>query len=449
MFPKETSQIKQSSLFLTFLTRLFLIILTVLVSIPATSAQQSQTDSLLYTDHIFADNIKTVQLYKQGWNLSYPIIKLNSDDKLVLGFDLLGNQSESYYYTFIHCDKDWNKSDIFKNEYLSGFPENPVDDYQASFNTTVNYYHYSLTFPNDMVSFNVSGNYVIVVYPYDDPGKPVLTKRFIVSEDAVQININAHRPLMTSENNTSQQVDFTVDYSGYSIIDPYLNIYSFILQNGRWDNDKRNLKPDFYGNGMLQYNTLSDKNIFPGGNEFRYFDIKSIRYQSEYVKNIDYAMGKYNVYLYPSENRRFKPYFYWKDFNGKYFIAYQEGKRPDIEADYVNVYFTLPSEYMIKDGNVYVAGALNDWENNSNNIMTYNPEGKQYECTMLLKQGWYNYIYEFLRKGEKQGVSGLFEGNHYETENDYIVLVYYRSPRDRYDRAIGTAIANTLNNLSN
>ena len=228
-----------------------------------------------------------------------------------------------------------------------------------------------------------------------------------------------------------------------------MNIYAFILQNGRWDNDKRNLKPDFYGNGELKYNSLSDKNIFPGGNEFRYFDIKSIRYQSEYVKSIDYAMGRYNVYLYPSENREFKPYFYWKDFNGKYYIAFQEGKRPDIEADYVNVYFTLPSAYMLKDGNVYVAGALNDWENNSNNIMTYNESGKQYECTMLLKQGWYNYEYEFLKKGEKYGTSGIFEGNHYETENDYIVLIYYRNPLERYDRVIGTAIANTLNNMSN
>ncbi len=449
MFRKETDLFRQTGYFLTFLTRTSFSVIIVIISSMTLNAQQNKQDSLLRTDHIFSEKIKTVQLYKEGWNLSYPIIKLHSDDKLVLGFDLLANQSQSYYYTFIHCDKDWNKSDIFKNEYLSGFPDNPVDDYQASFNTTVNYFHYSLTFPNDMVSFNLSGNYILVVYPYDTPEKPVITRRFIITEDAVRINIDAHRPMMTNETNTHQQVDFTVDYTGYNITNPYLNIYAFILQNGRWDNDKRNLKPDFYGNGELKYNSLSDKNIFPGGNEFRYFDIKSIRYQSEYVKSIDYAMGRYNVYLYPSENREFKPYFYWKDFNGKYYIAFQEGKRPDIEADYVNVYFTLLSAYMLKDGNVYVAGALNDWENNSNNIMTYNESGKQYECTMLLKQGWYNYEYEFLKKGEKYGTSGIFEGNHYETENDYIVLIYYRNPLERYDRVIGTAIANTLNNMSN
>ncbi len=426
---------------------LFLITPLFLNFLPS-SGQPDFTDSVYFTNHIFNEKIKTVQLYKEGWNLSYPIIELNSKDKLVLGFDLLDSQSESYYYTFIHCDKDWNRSDISSSEYLNGFPENPIDDYQSSFNTTVDYYHYNLKFPNDMVSFTLSGNYILSVYPYGKPDEPVITQRFVITENAAEINVSAHRPLMTKENNTHQQVDFTVNYSGLNIYDPYRNIYAFILQNGRWNISKKNLKPDFYGNNELKYNSLSDKNIFPGGNEFRYFDIKSIRYQSEYVKKIDFSNSNYNVWLYPSENREFKPYFYWKDFNGKYFIAFQEGKQPDIEADYVWVYFTLPAGYMIKGGNMYVSGALNDWAYNENNVMTYNQEKGQYECAILLKQGWYNYEYEFLKNGQKFAGAGIFEGNHYETENDYIVLIYYRNPHDRYDRVIGSAIANTLNNIS-
>ena len=186
-----------------------------------------------------------------------------------------------------------------------------------------------------------------------------------------------------------------------------------------------------------------------GGNEFRYFDIKSIRYQTEYVKRIDYAVPNYNVYLYPSENRESKPYFYWQDFNGKYYIAFQEGHKPDTEADYVNVYFTLPSDQEIRGGEIYVSGGLNNWVFDKTNLMRYNPLTKTYECTMLLKQGWYNYEYVFLKNGETNGTASLFEGSHYETENDYVVLIYYRNPRDRYDRVIGTAIANTLNKLTN
>ena len=239
------------------------------------SEQQDNTDAELYSNHIFNNKIKSVQLYKEGWNLSYPVIKFKSNEKLILNFDLLDNQAETYYYTFIHCDKDWNKSDIFTNDYLTGYPENPIEDYQTSFNTTVPYYHYNLSFPNNRVQLTLSGNYIIVVYPVDSPDKPAITQRFIMTEDAAKFEVSAHRPQMTKDNNTSQQVDVTVNYAGLNIIDPYRNIYAFVLQNGRWDNAKKNLKPDFFGNNELKYNSLSDKNIFKGGNEYRYFDIKN------------------------------------------------------------------------------------------------------------------------------------------------------------------------------
>lgn len=414
-----------------------------------TSLCSGQPNSLIYSDNIFDKNIKTVQLYKEGWNLSYPIIKNKSDEKLVLHFDFLGNQIETYYYTFIHCTKDWEKSDIFPTDFLDGFSENQIEDYNPSFNTTVNYIHYKLTFPNNRIKFKISGNYLLIVYPVNTPDKPVLTRRFVITEDAVLITADAHRPLMTAENNTSQQIDFTINYSGLSLNDPYRNIYAFILQNGVWDISRKNMKPDFYGINELKYNSLSDKNIFPGGDEFRYFDIKSIRYNSEFVRKIDFAESHYNVYLFPSENREFKPYFYWQDFNGKYYIAVQEGKDPDTDADYVYVYFTLPSQTIAEGGKMYVYGALSDWKLNKDNLMFYNYEKAQYECTMLLKQGWYNYEYIFQKDGDSGIVPTKFEGSHYETENDYLILIYYRNPTNRYDRVVGSVVTNTLNRMSN
>jgi hypothetical protein len=217
--------------------KLFLITLF-LCNILLINGQPSYPDSILCSNHIFNDKIKTVQLYKEGWNLSYPIIKLNSNDKLILHFDLLNDEAESYYYTFIHCDKDWKKSDILPNSYIDGYPENPIEDYENSFNTTVSYFHYKISFPNDRVKLSLSGNYILIVYPADKPEEPSITQRFIISEDAARIDVTAHRPLMTKDNNTHQQIDFTVNYSGMSINDPYRNVYAFILQNGRWDNEK-------------------------------------------------------------------------------------------------------------------------------------------------------------------------------------------------------------------
>lgn len=420
--------------------------LFLLLNILSMSSQNN--DSLLFTNHVFNNKIKTVQLYKEGWNLSYPVIRNSGNEKLILQFDLLDDKIENYNYTFIHCDKDWNKSDIFPADYMEGFPENPIEDYKPSFNTTVNYIHYKLVFPNDRVQLKLSGNYILMVCPSDEPDSPVLTQRFIITEDFAKITVAAHRPRMTADINTDQQIDFTVDLSSIRISDPYRDVFAFILQNGRWNNAKRNLKPEFFSNNELKYSSLSDKNVFPGGNEFRYFDIKSIRYQSQYVRAIDFLISNYNVYLFPSENREFKPYFYWEDFNGKYYIAVQEQKNPDTDADYVYVYFTLPSGYPVEGGKMYVSGALNIWTFDSNNVMSYNTTQGAYECIMLLKQGWYNYEYVFKKDRVEDGTATKFEGSHYETENDYTILVYYRNPRDRYDRVIGVQTINTLNRLT-
>lgn len=395
------------------------------------------------SDQCFSDQIKGVKLHRTEWNLSYPIITLNSDEKLILHFDLLGNNTETYYYTFIHCDKEWRQSDIFPSDYLDGFAENQIEDYNMSFNTTTNYIHYSLTLPNRNVSFRYSGNYIVKVYPIGEPDTPILTKRFMISENQVSINADPQRPKNVRDYSSGQQLDFTVDYPGMQLSDPYRTIYASVLQNGRWDNAKTLLKPNFIGNKQLVFNDLSGKLIFEAGNEFRYFDIKSLRYQTEFVRAVEHESGKYHVYLMHSDNRSGAQYFYHKDFNGKFFTAVQEGRDYEVEADYVYVYFTLPSDYPI-NGNVYIYGALSDWNMTDNNRMSYNQDSKSYECTMLLKQGWYNYIFAVADKQGKLLANQPFENNHFETENDYLVLIYLSEPMDRYDRLLGSKVCNTL-----
>lgn len=401
------------------------------------------------TDEVLDDRIKSVLLYREGWNLSYPVIRINSDEKLVLDFDLLANDPETYYYSFIHCDRDWTESSVFQTDFVNGLSEEPIEDYQVSFNTRTNYYHYRLVFPDDQMSLRLSGNYIIKVYTTGNPDKPAMTKRFMISEESSSITSNVLRPVLASWYNTGQEVDFTVSFSGLKVNDPAKDISSVVLQNGKWLDARSDLRPDVVGNNELRYSSLSDKNIFSGGNEYRYFDIKSLRYQTEFVRKIDFIDDCYHVFLVPSENREFKPYFFEQDLNGKYYVAIKEGKNMETDADYVYVYFTLPSKYRIEGGDMYVSGALSNWAFTATNRMTYDQEKGEYQCTMLLKQGWYNYEYIFLKKGETSAAPSYFEGNHYETENDYLIIVYYRSPMDRYDRIIGTTVAKSIKQQAN
>lgn len=390
------------------------------------------------------DDIKSVRLHRPEWNLSYPVISLASGDKLVLKFDQIGDQIETWQYSFIHCNSEWNESGLFTTDYIDGFTENNIEEYSVSFNTTVNYVHYHLSFPNRDISFKISGNYLIIVYPAGEPENIILAKRFMVSEAAVAIDAITQRSKLTRGYDTHQQVDFSVDHSGLKLTDPTRTISATIMQNGRYDMMRQGLRPDFQGALKLRFDDLTGNTLFPGGSEFRYFDIRSIRYQSEFIRSIEYFDGLYHVYLQLSDDRSEREYFYWQDFNGKYYTAIQEGRDHDTESDYLQVYFTLPSLFPLKEGDLYVIGDLTNWKYQESNKMYYNYEDHRYELSLLLKQGWYNYLYAVANSdGIPLPLTG-FEGNHFETENDYLILIYYRDPSLRHERLLGHRVVNSM-----
>lgn len=430
-----------NSLFILFLN--FVIGSGSFVTLAAAPPQPEKTDSLMHTNHIFKKSIKTVELFKKGWPLSYPILELNSSERLVLNFDDLSSQAGNYYYTFIHCNADWNPSDISETEYLDGFPENQLNHFEYSFNTTVKYIHYSLELPNEDIRFLASGNYILLVYQDYNRDDPVLTRRFMVKENRFTVHGSLKRPGSAQYSETGQEIEISVNYAGAQVRDPYTEIEVVVSQNGRWDNAVYFQKPDFLKNREVVY-SFGEKNIFPAGNEFRYFDIKSLRYQTEYVKYIDFKNPYYNIRLTTSRPRFNKAYFYQQEMNGKYFIKIQEGRQSQTEADYVKVYFTLENSYPF-EGEVYIFGALSDWVCTSENHMIYNYDTKAYEGSLFLKQGVYNYVYAI--RGENHSGTDItfIEGSFYETENDYLIFAYYHAPGARYDRLVGVQQLNSLN----
>jgi len=425
---------------------LFLIILSFFGPVTKVIAQDPilLNDSLLHTNHIFSPTIKTVQLHKKGWEISYPILKLNSKEKLILSFDDLTDDIGNYYYTFIHCNSDWNPSDLMETDYLEGFPENQLTNYQYSFNTTVKYIHYQLTFPNEDVNFRISGNYILLVYNNYNKEEPLLTRRFMVTENLVNVKAQLKRPTITQLWESGQEISISVNYSMYEIANPFNEVKVVLSQNGRWDNAVEFVKPSFMRNREIVYD-FDKKNIFLGGSEYRYFDAKSLRYQTEYVQYIDFRESIHHVALFPSKPKTNTAYFYEQDVNGKFYIKRQEGGDSDIESDYMKVYFTLNTGFPEGSGDVYVFGALSDWTCNENNRMIYNYETSSYETSLILKQGYYNYEYVRCDKGSFYANNAVFEGSHYETENDYLIFVYHMAPGSRYDRLVGSVMVNSVN----
>jgi len=417
--------------------KIFVTILLILL--PGFIQAKPYLEQKILNDRIFSESIKTIELYQKGWRMSYPYLRLESNNTLCLDFDDLSEETNTYYYTFIHCDAHWKPSDISETDYLEGYTENEITDYKNSVNTTVPYTHYHVSFPNENVHFTLTGNYVILVYKEMDREKPVLTARFMVYTTGVDIDGKVIPPA-GPDRTKDQELLLSVDYSNYPVQSPRDELYVVVRQNGRWDNALFGIRPSRAENRKLIYDHVSGL-VFHGENEFRNFDIKSIRYQSQHIDKIEYIAPYYNIRLKPDAMRSMEPYFSDKDLNGKFYIKNSLGTDPDTDADYLNVYFSLPSNFPF-DEEVYITGALTGWSYTKSSRLTYHLDIHRYVGTLLLKQGYYNYAYAVKSPGQDRGDLTRIEGSHFETENDYTILVYHRSSFERYDQLVGVKIIN-------
>ncbi len=408
----------------------------------------SQQNSYYYENAVFRENIKTVMMYRAGFELSNPVIFMNEDTHLVFKFDDLGDEEKDYHYTIIHCDAKWNESYLSQADYLNGFPENPLLDYKLSFNTTFHYTHYTLTIPNENVRLNYSGNYVLVVYEGNDKSKVVITQRFYVVDPRVTIQGRVRRATFDPFAGTNHEVDFAVVYNNnFTIENPLKDVKVVLMQNNRWDNAITDLKPLYIRASRLEYD-YNKENVFPAGNEFRYFDNRTNRFNGENVVATDFHNPYFHKTVKPDEIRANKNFFLYKEMNGKFTIESQdqEVRDADTECDYTFVHFTLPMQSPLLGGTVNVFGALTGWNVNKSNEMTWNFNTSAYELSMLLKQGYYNYQYVYVPQGSKTADATNIEGSFWETGNEYQIFVYYSDYSARYDRLVGYILMDSNEN---
>jgi len=386
---------------------------------------------------VYDENIQTVLLYKAGFELSLPIIQLYTDEKLILSFDDLDPNYKQYRFTFVHCDAFWNTSEILKMEYIDGFMDDYIEDYKFSFNTTVPYINHILEFPSERLKIKKSGNYIIKVFlDSEEDDNIVLTRRFMVYEPKVTVQGRVANSVDLNLRHTHQQINFRLLTDNYPITDSYKDLHVIVRQNDRWDNIIKNVQPRMILSNEFDYSLVNEL-VFPAGNEFRYFDMKTLKYNTDRMQSLQYTQEGYQVYLMTDMVRANGNYYTDEDINGRRLIAANETRDSYTEGDYAWVHFLLPYNYPSAEGNIYVFGALSDWQFNPSNLMHYNFDLRAYEAKLFLKQGYYNYAYAFLENRSMVGDLGWIEGNYWETRNSYTVFVYHRQQGEYYDRLIG------------
>src|SRR5262249_42374210 len=137
-----------------------------------------------------------------------------------------------------------------------------------------------ILFPQQNLQFTKSGNYLMYVYLQGDKSNPVLSRRFMIYDNKTNIGASFRQTIAGDDQYSKQHIDFTISGVGYDLNNPYKDLKVMITQNNRWDNAVTNIKPTFINGTQLSY-SLDDASTFNGGNEFRFFDIRSLRFLTE------------------------------------------------------------------------------------------------------------------------------------------------------------------------
>ncbi len=380
--------------------------------------------------------IKTIILKPSSTNNYAPILKLN--DTFELSFDDLQADEKDYYYKIEHCDFDWNTSNLSASEFIEGFNEDRIRDFQNSFNTLQPYTHYQVRFPNENTRIKISGNYLISVLNEDD--EIIFQRKLVVYQPKVTVGVSIHKSRNIASIETKQSVEFVINHPNLVINNASEEIKPVILQNDNWQFTTTNLKPQFYRGTQLLYK-YDKETSFWAGNEFLYFDSKSIRNSSLHIAKSELGKQLYHTFLYPNEPRTYDPYTLYPDINGNFIIRTLDGENSNTDADYSWVHFTLKMPKLLNES-VYVNGSLNNWKLNATNKLSYNKILGQYEASILLKQGFYNY--NFVTLNNNNQISNYeISGSHFQTENNYTVLVYYKKFGARYTQIVGVGYGNS------
>ena len=395
---------------------------------------------------IYMNNIHTPQLFLTGNQYGYPIIGLGSTNAVELHFDDFDNYIKTYYYTYQLCDADWTPVDLSPFDYIDGFSQNRLVQYRQSSVALTKYIHYQASLPERSCLPKKSGNYLLKVFLNGDTSKLAFTKRLLIVDNQISVASQILQPFNTELFKTSQKLQFSINVTSLNVLNPQQQIKVVALQNYRWDNAVTGAQPAFLRQGIYEYNGEKDF-VFPAGKEYRWLDLRSFRYLSDRVKSVNRDVQPYDIVAAPDGERVSQRYVWYSDLNGFYQISCTDADNPFWQGDYANVHFLfIPTNHQPYDGkNLYIMGRMTNYKYNHATQMIWNDSLGVYEGNLFLKQGYYTYLFgtKDINNLKMPAQLDITEGNYWETENDYTILVYYRSFSDRSDELIGVHTINS------
>jgi hypothetical protein len=399
-------------------------------------------------DRVYDSTIHTVLVAPMGRPLDAPVLFLNTREQLQISFDDFKAQYQDYYYTIELVDSAWKTIELNDFDYVNGFNQNKITSYSISSIAAQKYFHYQFNFPNNYCSPKLSGNYILKVYTDNNKDKLIFTKRFFVVENLTELNAIVQAPFDGSITSSHQKIKLAIDVKNVSNFqNDQLKVK--VIQNNRYNDSRVLSTPSFIRGNILEFNN-EEELLFPGGNEYRWLDLQSLSLRSDRVAAIENNSKLSTIIVKPDFSRTDILYNSFRDLNGGFLIMNTESLQSETQNDYASVIFTYVTKDRkpLLDKKVYLAGAITNNVLDKNAEMQFDVKQGVYQKRFILKQGYYSYAY-ILRDREAPNFMDDFvetEGSYTETENNYIVLVYYHAPGTRNDQIIGFANLSTKQN---
>jgi len=392
--------------------------------------------SLLQAKHrILSPNLKTLQVVvNDNWTDPLPVMTLRSDDVLNVGFDELSHNFHRFIVHVEHCEPDWSPSeDIFESDWLEGFNDWALDDYDNSLNTTVLYTHYSFQLPNDQCRLKMSGNYRLHILDEDDNNNEVAVVEFRVVEQLMNLSMGMTTNTDIDFNNRSQQLSMSLDYGSLNVTQPEDQLNIIVMQNGREDNMRTDMKPSTTTPRGLTWDHCRQL-IFDAGNEYHRFEVLNPTHITLGLERVAWDEDDRHYHVYPEMCEPQRNYMFYKDADGAFYVRNSDNFENDRTSDYVYVHYKLAPAKEYEKARLYVDGHWTT-EAPETYTMSYDERDHSYNAVILQKMGYYNY--QLLMEHEN-GQTDIVpeEGSFYQTENRYQALVYYKGIGDRTWRLV-------------
>ena len=393
-------------------------------------------------------NVKSLQASVNGDWTKLPVMELGSRDVLTVSFDELSHNYHRFIVHVEHCEFDWTTSDgLFESDWLQGFNDWQIDDYENSLNTNVLYTNYRFQIPNDMCRLKLSGNYIIHILDEDSDNEEVACVELRVVEPIASVSVGVSANTDIDMNRSHQQVSMGVRLNGLSVINHKEQLKTIVMQNGYEGDMRSEVMPNIITANEMRWEHRRDY-IFNGGNEYHRFEVLDPTHITLGLEKVFWDDDECRFHVYPDKCEPQRNYLFYRDANGAFLVRNSDNVENDRISDYVYVHYKFAPIKNYTDATVFIDGRWTN-EDADTYVMTYDDSDHSYNATILQKLGYYNYRIMISSRNEptsllpeedtnSTSVSRLpEEGNFYETENSYQAFVYYKETAGRTWRLVG------------